>query len=258
DNIKKKILDYKLMIYVCKGNEEEKLDWFKTINIAGEKLTNQEMRNAIYHGPWVTDAKRYFSRRNCPAYRIAGKYMKGIADRQEYLETAIAWDSGKRDDKTIRQYMNDHRKNSNSKNLKQYFENVIGWVKKNFPTYRKEMNGIEWGEHYNNYKNEKFDAKKIEKQIAELMIDDEVQKKSGIYNYIFDKKEKHLNLRSFDDKTKREVYDKQKGKCKICDKKFDIDDMQADHIKPWSKGGKTIKENCQMLCRPCNQEKYNN
>lgn len=193
---KEKFLNYELMVYVCEGKDSEKLEWFRVINIAGETLTNQELRNAIYVSAWLSDAKKRFSKRNSLAEKKGGKYLKGDSLRQEFLESAIAWIVNKRDDKAICEYMAKNSKDSkNSDELWGYFCAVIDWVEMKFPKYRKEMKGLEWGFFYNKYKNKKLDAAELEKQIAKLMQDSEVQKKSGIYEYILSGDEKHLNLR---------------------------------------------------------------
>lgn len=248
---KEKILSYKLMIYVCSGNDKEKLDWFQTINIAGEELTEQELRNAVYSGTWVSDAKRYFSKTSCAAYMIAKDYLSGSCIRQDYLETAIKWINNN----NVESYMAKHQHDQNANELWLYFQSVVNWVKSTFLNYRREMKGIAWGELYNKYCKEKVDTAKLEKEISELMEDSDVTNKKGIYFYVFDKQERNLNIRAFDNNMKRSVYEKQKGVCLKCGEKFDIDDMEADHITPWSKGGRTIAENCQMLCRKCNREK---
>lgn len=251
DDIAEKIKKYKLMIYFCSGTDSERLEWFKTINIAGEKLTDQELRNAVYAGTWVTDAKRYFSRTNCPASNY-NRYLSGAANRQEYLETAIKWiNSGK-----IEDYMGIHQNDPNAVELWNYFSSVMEWVKSIFPTYRREMKGIEWGEIYNKYKNDKsLDGAKLDKEVARLMEDEDVTNKKGIYWYVLSKEEKYLNIRAFSDNIKREVYEKQGGKCKKCGKSFDISEMEADHIIPWCDGGKTEIDNCQMLCKSDNRTK---
>jgi hypothetical protein len=248
---KQQILDYKLMVYFCEGNDKEKLDWFKTINIAGEKLTNQELRNAIYTGDWLTDAKRYFSKSSCPAYNIGSDYLKGVAIRQDYLETAIGWIS---DDK-IEKYMSEHQHEPNANELWLYFSSLINWIKVVFPNYRKEMKGVNYGELYNEFKDTSFDSKKLEAQITELMQDEDVTRKSGIYSYVLNGKEKHLSIRAFTPKQKREAYEKQKGICVECKKHFELKEMEADHIDPWHSGGKTSAENCQMLCKEDNRRK---
>lgn len=248
------ILNYKLLIYFCTGNDKEIQDWFKIINIAGEKLTDQELRNAIYTGEWLTDAKRHFSKTLCPAYQIGEKYMSGSTIRQEYLETVLKWISSK-DNKTIEDYMSEHQHDSDANELWMYYQDVLDWVKRLFPNYRKEMKGIDWGLLFNEYNNQKYNSNKLEEDIIILMQDDDVTSKKGIYLYLITGKEKYLNIRLFTDNQKREAYERQKGICSICKKNFDIEEMEADHIIPWSRGGKTTSENCQMLCRNCNRIK---
>lgn len=245
------ILDYKLMIYVCTGDNKERLDWFKVINIAGKPLTNQELRNAIYTGEWLTDAKKHFSKNNCPAYNLGKDYMTGILNRQDYLETAIDWISSGE----IEKYMSTHQHDKNANELWLYFNSVINWVKSTFEKHRKEMKNVNWGKLYDQFKDEKYDTKKLEEEISTLMQDDDVSKKSGIYEYILTRNEKALNIRTFSDNMKREAYEKQKGICHKCKNHFELEEMEADHITPWSKGGKTNAENCRMLCRNCNREK---
>ncbi|HUT30326.1 MAG TPA: DUF262 domain-containing protein [Sedimentisphaerales bacterium] len=255
DDQQEQILNYKCMVYFCTGTDSEKLDWFRTINIAGKEHTPQELRNAVYAGPWTADAKRYFSKTGCPAYGLASDYMKGIPIRQEYLETAIDWISGGRGAHGIEEYMGKHQDDKNATPLWQYFQKVIGWVKATFPNYRKEMKGVEWGGMYNEFKDKEVDTDKLEKQVAKLMMDDDVEKKSGIYPYVLDGDERHLNIRAFSANMKREAYERQKGVCVKCRKKFQLDEMQADHIKPWHEGGKTDAKNCQMLCKDDNRRK---
>lgn len=254
DEEQNKIYDYKLYINVFNGTDDEKLKWFKTINIAGIELTDQELRNAVYHGPWVAEAKRYFSKTGCAAYQISSDYLKGSAIRQDYLEIAIKWISN--DD--IEEYMAKHQHDSDADELWEYFNNVIDWVKTTFPEYRKEMKGVDWGKLYNEYKDmykipEDIDA--LSKQVGDLMADEEVVKKQGIYYYVFDGFTSHLNSRVFMGTTKRTVFEKQGGKCNKCKESFVIEAMEADHIIPHSKGGNTDISNCQMLCSPCNRNK---
>lgn len=246
-----KILNYKLMVYFCEGNDKEKLDWFKIINIASEKLTDQELRNAVYTGTWLTNAKSIFSKSNCAAYLLSKDYVNGSPIRQEILETALKWISKGE----IEKYMSVHQHDPNANELWTYYRNVIEWVKLTFTTYRKEMKGIDWGSLYDQFKGEMFDAKKLEKEIQALMMDDEVTAKKGIYSYVLTRNEKHLNIRAFTDSQKREAYEKQKGVCPVCKKKWKIEEMEADHITPWHLGGKTTAENCQMLCKDDNRRK---
>lgn len=256
DNLPKdlqdKILDYEMFIYICDGTESEKLEWFKIINIAGEKLTDQELRNAVYAGTWVSDAKRYFSKTGCAAYNLAGDYLKGSSIRQEYLETAILWIATK-EGKSIEAYMAEHQHDKNAVGLWNYFRNVIEWVQAIFPKTRREMKGLPWGLMYNEHGDRAdLDARELEQKIQVLMDDYEVTKKSGIYEYLLTGDERKLSLRGFTDEIKKKVYAKQEHKCAICGKEFDYGVMHGDHIIPWSRGGKTIEENCQMLCRDCN------
>ncbi|MBX3042097.1 MAG: DUF262 domain-containing protein [Candidatus Kapabacteria bacterium] len=253
DDEQNQLLDYKLMVYLCSGTDSEKLEWFRTINIAGEKLTEQELRNAVYAGSWVTDAKRYFSKNGCPAYQIGSDYLNGSAIRQEYFETAIDWiSSGK-----IEDYMAIHQHDPNASSLWIYFQSVITWVGATFTKKRKFMKGVDWGTLYNKYKDNIYDPKAIEEESAKLIADDDVTKKSGIYAYILTRDEKYLSIRAFSDSMKQKVYERQSGICIKCNKYFDISDMEADHITPWHEGGKTNEENCQLLCKLDNRIKSN-
>ncbi len=250
-----RILDYELQVYVCEGTDEEKLKWFQTINIAGEKLTNQEIRNAIYSGSWVTQAKRRFSKSGCVAYKIGSDFMSGTPIRQDYFETAIRW-IGDKQGLTIEQYMAKHQHDTDADEIWQYFQNVIHWTETLFGRkYKKEMKSVEWGLLYNQYRDTTLTATAIGEEVARLMADSDVQKKAGIFHYVFDHDIRHLGIRAFDDNTKREVYERQNGICPICGKHFEIEQMEADHITPWVEGGRTIAENCQMLCRDCNRRK---
>ena len=251
DEEKEQILNYKTMTYFCEGSDKEKLDWFETINIAGEKLTQQELRNAIYAGVWTMDAKRHFSKTGCPAYNISSKYMMGTPIRQDYLETAISWINGG----MIKEYMSRNQHTTNANELWLYFQNVINWVKAVVPNYKKEMKGVPWGLLYNSYKNGQFDPEQLEVEIVKLMRDDEVTNKKGIYQYVFNREEKYLNIREFNANQKREAYERKHGICVICGKPFKLEEMEADHITPWHEGGKTILDNCQMLCKEDNRRK---
>ncbi|MGP1458790.1 MAG: HNH endonuclease family protein [Treponema sp.] len=250
------ILNYKLMIYICEGNDKEKLDWFKTINIAGEQLTNQELRNAIYTGEWLTEAKKYFSKTGCAATQIADKYLNGSAIRQDYLETSLTWICN-REGIEIEDYMAEHQHDTNCNELWLYFKSVIDWVQVIFPNYRKEMKGRDWGIFFNKYGKNPYDAKILEVKILELMEDDDVTNNAGVYEYLLSGEEKHLSIRAFTPKMVRCAFEKQNGICPKCGNSFTIEEMQADHITPWSKGGKTVAENCQMLCADCNRKKSN-
>jgi hypothetical protein len=256
------ILDYELMVYACEGNEQDKLDWFKTINMAGAELTPQELRNAVYTGPWLSHAKSIFSKTNGPAYGLSSKYVRVATIRQELLEKALKWKSGGK----IDQYMSDHQHDENANELWTYFQNVISWVQQTFTAYRREMKDVEWGPLYDRYKDQRFNAEELERRTVELIQDPDVTNLKGIYAYLLTGDERHLSIRQFGAREKGAAYERQGHKCANgthCrtpgngdgQRLFEIAEMQGDHITPWSKGGKTIAENCQMLCIPCNRDK---
>ena len=216
-----KFLDYELFVYVCNGTDSEKLDWFRIINIAGEELTDQELRNAVYAGRWTSDAKRYFSKTGCAADTLAGDYLKGASIRQEYLETAIFW-AASAEGKTIEAYMAEHQNDPSAVQLWNYFRSVIDWVQAIFPKKRKEMKGLPWGLFYNQHgKRTDLDPKKLETEIQRLMGDEDVTKKSGIYEYLLTGEEKKLSIRSFDRRDALAAYEKQGHKCAICGEEFE-------------------------------------
>ena len=255
DDIQKLILDYELFVYVCDGTDSEKLEWFKIINIAGERLTDQELRNAVYAGSWVTDAKRYFSKSGCAADTFAGDYLKGSSIRQEYLETAISWAADK-ENISIEEYMARSQHKPTAQVLWSYFRSVIEWVKSIFPKVRKEMKGLPWGIYYNEHgTRDDLNPQKLEQNVQILLGDEDVTKKSGIYEYLLTGDERTLSIRAFDRRDKQAAYERQNHICPLCGEEFEFDDMHGDHIIPWSKGGRTIAENCQMLCRDCNIKK---
>lgn len=255
------ILDYELMIYFCEGTDKERLDWFKIINIAGEKLTDQELRNAVYTGPWLSDAKLKFSKSNCAAYLLAtdgGALVGGSPIRQEILETALSWINNG----AVADYMAKHQHDENADELWQYFQDVIEWVRQTFTNYRHEMKNVNWGPPYNQCKDAELDPAKLEDQVKTLMQDEDVTRKSGIYPYVLTGKESNLSIRAFTDKMKREAYERQEGICvarnAVCgNAHFVISDMEADHITPWSEGGHTDAANCQMICKEDNRRKSN-
>lgn len=257
---KDRILDYELTIYICSGDNDEKLKWFETINIAGVKLTEQELRNAVFAGSFVTDAKRYFSKRtNAPAALLGKDIVTKSPERQELLELALKWMCDKEGINDIRLYMGQHQHDPNATQLWSYYQTVINWVKNNFYVSKRKgiIAGLYWGKWYELKKDEIIDKDALDARIAKLIKDSDVEHKDGIIPYIFTGDERHLGLRTFGDDIKEAVYEEQQGICKICGEHFEIDEMEADHIIPWSKGGKTIKENCQMLCVHCNRTKSN-
>ena len=251
------ILNYELKINICSGGtDEEKLAWFEIVNTPGLELTRQELRNTLYVGAWLSSAKEYFSKNGCAAKQAYGNYLKGAANRQEYLETALRWISA-RDGIEISEYMARQNKNrvENCNELWFYFEDVFRWVARNFPKYRREMIGLDWGIFYNEYGDKIYDAAEFERRTVELMDDDDVTNNRGIYEYLLDGDERHLSIRKFSEKIKRAAYERQNHCCKKCGKHYPIEKMHADHIVPWSKGGRTVEENCQVLCENCNRRK---
>lgn len=251
-----KIFEYELMVYICEGTNKEKRAWFEVVNIGGEKLTAQELRNATYTGAWLTDAKRYFSKRNGVAYKLGGQFITGDPNRQQLLEKTLKGIS-ELQETDIEEYMSNHQHCPDADELWQYYQDVIHWIQKVFVKYRKEMKGLNWFALYNTYKDEKYNATELEKRIVELIDDDDVDTVSGIYLYLLSGEEKYLNIRAFDRRMARKAYERQKGLCPKCGKHFAFEEMQADHITPWSKGGKTDADNCQMLCADCNRRKSN-
>ena len=261
-----RFLSYKLMVYVCDGTDSEKLSWFRTINIAGCQLTNQEILSAIYAGPFVSDAKRYFVKNNSPAYNIAKDIINGTPNRQDYFETALKWISASQSTEehkvTIEEYMATHQHDENAYELWSYFKTVIDWATFIFEpkSFKKIMKGLNWGLLYDKFGKTTLDRKQLADEIRKLLIDDEVQKKSGIIPYTLTRDEHWLGLREFPIGIKLAVYEKQNHHCANpnCphkDKEFNIEEMEGDHITPWKEGGKTVEENCQMLCKECNRRK---
>lgn len=250
------ILNYKLMVYFCEGSESEKLAWFKTVNIAGERLTDQELRNAVYCGDWLTHAKRYFSKTGCAAVKVGEKYVKGQAIRQELLETALEWIAIDRNC-SIEDYMSKHTRDAEATELWEYYRDVIDWVRMTFPKYRKEMKEVnrDWGRLYHDFRDKHYDTTLLEEEIDHLMQDDDVTSSKGIYLYVLTRQERFLNLRTFDQRTRRAAFENQQGRCPLCGMTYKYEEMEADHIIPWSKGGHTTAENCQMLCKECNRRK---
>ena len=253
-----RFMNYKLMVYICEGTEAEKLEWFKTINIAGEKLTDQEMRNAIYHGPWLADAKKYFSKNSCPAYQVGQDYMTGSPIRQDYLETTLKWISAA-EGVSIEEYMAQHQNDPSANELWMYYQEVIAWVKRLFPNNDKSrvklMRGQPWGLWFNEYGQNPYNSAAMEATIQKLLTDEDVTNPKGIYHYLLDGDEKWLNIRSFSERDKQRKYAEQGGICAMCKKHFEYSEMDGDHILPWSLGGKTEYGNLQMLCIPCNRSR---
>lgn len=264
DDLYNSLLNYNFMVYICEGTESEKLDWFKVVNVAGEELTPQELRNSVYTGKWLSDAKRYFSKSNCAAKGLSERYIIGAPIRQELLEKALKGIVEYKKMERIEEYMAAHKSDSDADELWQYFQDVIRWVEKIFPKYDSGMKGIDWCHLYNKYHEKNYNSSVMKKEVERLLADEEVTKggKKGIYEYLLCRDEdpfaaRLLQLRTFDERDKRAAYAEQKGICAICHKHFEYDQMEGDHIKPWSKGGQTVYENLQMLCKDCNGKKSN-
>ena len=185
------------------------------------------------------------------AYKLGQDDMSGNPIRQDYLEKVLLWISHG----DIERYMAAHQNDANADAEWQYFQMVIAWVKMLFPHKRREMKGIDWGYLYNRFKNNPYSATELEERIKALMIDEDVTNKKGVYEYVLSGDERKLNIRAFSDNMKREAYERQQGICVKCQNAFELEQMEADHITPWSQGGKTNADNCQMLCRDCNRRK---
>ena len=264
---KQTILDYELEVRVCEGTEEEKLAWFRTINIAGVTLTNQELLNATYTGTWLADAKNYFSKRNCVAGAMGDGYIKGNPIRQDYLEKVLGWIADRDNLESGQMYMAIHQHDLDANDLWLYFQTVINWAKMMFPVKRKGITDLQdWGILYNKYHNKQYNSNTLETDIQKLLMDDDVTKNAGIISYVLSDRTKHdekyLSIRAFTDAQKRKAYEKQGHKCPFCvkngiDTEYDFSEMQGDHIIPWSQGGRTVDDNLQMLCQKCNNDKSN-
>lgn len=268
---KKKILDTTLLIYECEGTETEIKEWFKTINIAGVPLNEQELLNAVYSGKFVTLAKKTFSNSGNVNVQKWSSYINGSANRQDYLKTALAWVSKG----NVSEYMSKHRYDNNITELQTYFNTVIDWVSATFETVHKEMRGLEWGRLYEQFGGTSYNTKTIDARVSQLYDDPYVTEKKGIFEYILggEVEKKLLNVRVFNAATKKTKYDEQtklakkKGvsNCPLCaisnnnkkTKIWPLKEMEADHVSAWSKGGVTDISNCEMLCVTHNRAKGN-
>ena len=266
-----KILETKLLIYECGGTESQIKEWFKTINIAGVPHNNQELLNAVYSGPFVTKAKEEFSNSQNANIQKWSAYVSGSANRQKFLECALDWVSKG----NIGDYMSKHRKDKNIDELKKYFNTVIDWISSVFTDVESEMCGLEWGRLYEEHHTKKFNPAKVSVEVRKLYGDFFVKDKKGIFEFILggNNDTKLLNIRIFDEPTKRAVYEKQtreaetkkKSNCSLCavghdankDKIWSFGEMEADHVSAWSKGGATLAKNCEMLCKTHNRAKGN-
>ena len=271
DDKKQLIDDYELLVYECEGTETEIKEWFKTINIAGVPLNEQELLNAVYSGKFVTKAKEEFSNSQNANVQKWSAYISGSVNRQDYLHTALEWVSKGE----IGDYMSQHRYDENINELKTYFTTVIDWISSVFTDVEKEMCGLEWGRLYEEHHSKSYNPQEVSAKVQELYGDPYVKNRKGIFEYVLggctDKK--LLDIRIFDEATKRAVYKKQTlaaraegiSNCPLCAighdanhaKIWDQKDMDADHVTAWSNGGATSIENCQMLCKTHNRAKGN-
>jgi uncharacterized protein DUF262/HNH endonuclease len=271
-NLQEKILDdTKLLVYICEGEEPEIKDWFRTINIAGVELTRQEILNAVYSGKFVTLAKEEFSNSQNSNVLKWGAYISGDVKRQAYLERALDWVSHG----AIDNYMSKHRHDDNINELKSYFNTIINWISSVFTDVESEMKGLDWGRLYETYHNQSYDPVEVSAHVHKLLGDFDVKDRRGVFEFILGGSvdTKLLNVRVFDEPTKKIVYSEQtkaaesKGEsnCPLCavghdankDRVWKLDEMDADHVAAWSKGGATSLENCQMLCKTHNRAKGN-
>jgi hypothetical protein len=266
-----KIRKSELLIYECEGTETEIKEWFETINIVGVKLKKQELLNAIYSGPFVTQAKEEFSNSQNANIQKWSAYITGTANRQDFLERALDWVSKG----AIGSYMSAHRNDTNINELKNYFNSVIDWVSGVFTDVYPEMRGLEWGRLYEQYHGKSYDPKQVSDAVKKLAADDDVTDRKGIFEYVLGgcTDTKLLNVRVFDPKVKKATYEKQtqaaeaKGEsnCPLCaighdankSRIYALNDMEADHVSAWSKHGDSSAKNCQMLCKTHNRAKGN-
>jgi len=270
-NVRKKILETPLTIYICEGEESEIKEWFKTINIAGIPLNEQELRNSVYSGPFVTAAKEVFSNSQNAEVQKWAAYVRGSVQRQDFLKTALEWVSKG----NIDGYMAAHRFDKGIQELKTYFTSVIDWIESVFPEPHGEMCGLEWGRFYDAYHKQAYNAAKMAKRVNELMEDECVNARRGIFEYLLggEKDSQLLDIRVFEPSVAKRTYQKQTeaakkrgvSNCPLCafghaanaTRIYDFREMDADHVTAWSKGGATAASNCQMLCKTHNRAKGN-
>ncbi|MGL4617357.1 MAG: HNH endonuclease [Mycoplasmoidaceae bacterium] len=270
NDLKEVFLNYELDVYVCNGSVDDRVDWFKTINIGNKPLVEQEILNSnISPSNWLEDAKSYFSSSTGGGYLIGRDYISGNVKRQKYLEDALKWyvaygkekNNNAKKYKDIQEYMYEKKDENNCLELKEFFQKVIEWIEKTFPVdiHIKKKDSVDWGKLYSKYwaKDIKYSRKEMIEKLNEFSKNNDIDIK-GAFEYFFTNDEHYLQKRFFSDEDKKDKFDKQKGACAICGKKFEnINDLQGDHIKPITKGGKTEFDNLQMLCKTCNTRKGN-
>ena len=270
----RKILDSPLLIFECEGEEKEIKEWFKTINIAGVPLNTQELLNAIYSGSFVNAAKRVFSNSQNAEIQKWSHYLKGDVKRQDYLATALQWLATSKG-MTVDAYMSQHRHDTAITELENYFRSVIDWISTTFTMVEKDMCGLEWGRLYDTYHNTPYSVDQVTERVRTLQSDESIKSPRNIYEYILGGEEdkKLLDIRIFEESTKKAAYHRQteeakaKGvsNCPLCaignnankTRIYKLNEMDADHVTAWSRGGSTTLENCEMLCKTHNRSKGN-
>ena len=260
--VQERILNYEILVAFLEGTREEYKMWFDRINTAGAVMTEQEKRNGAYCCPALEKLKKFLSKRNSPYVSHCQPYMNGEAIRQDYLETTLLWYScnfeTKQQDynKNIEKCMLDLISNPEKANeIISFIKDVITWVENTFTTYRKEMKGLPWGFLYKLCKDNVYNPGEMEEKVHNLMVDDEITANKGIYMYLLIGDTKYLNQREFDYSIRRKVYEQQNGICPDCGDHYEFEEMEGHHIVPWVSGGKTVIENCQMLCKKCHSKK---
>lgn len=268
---REKFLNSRLLIYECEGTESEIKEWFKTINIAGVPLNHQELLNAVYSGPFVNAAKEVFSNSQSAKVQMWSAYVAGAVNRQDFLATALNWVSRG----NAEEYMKDYRFNGDISELVGYFNSVVDWIRITFPIVENEMRGLQWGELYEKFHNTPYNPLHMKERVMELYADSYVKNRKGVYEFLLggETDTKLLDIRVFDEATKKAVYQRQtkeaqnrnRSNCPFCAighdanarKIWKLTEMDADHVEAWSKGGTTLIENCQLLCKHHNRAKGN-
>lgn len=264
-------LDTRILVYVCEGAESEIKEWFETINIAGVPLNSQELRNAIYSGPFVTKAREAFSNSNDARVNMWSAFISGSTLRQDFLATALDWVSEGEPDF----YLAMHRHDPSISEMEDHFESVLKWASSVFPKVEREMRGVDWDRLYRKYSRKAFDPITIGSRVSPLLDDPAVVKKSGVFEYVLGDEEdaRLLNVRFFSDSIKKDAYRRQTedaravggSNCPLCavgvnsnkTRIYKPHEMEADHVEAWSRGGSSVVENCEMLCKSHNRSKGN-